>query len=513
MDKDAIRKMLERGASAKEIKTAVENLKKEKALAESLNSSAPDNTVVTSHTPDLYTTNPEKEETTTLALVPSTDVLPPATDNIVAISHDSSNLEIKNVETTPSEPEILSDQITFTNKELFGILERSKSLKITNGFLSAMLKITPELASEIIEVDLKHVGQSGQPVIKEDNTVNIDELEKVGQSLYRHNEMEKVYYLSSLPIKTEPAPSIESNTAKIGATTPEPVAVQDTTTPNSVPNQTNTATPDQITNGPLPETATAGERPDNNIELKEKNETLARMGASIKNQGNKIWSNSLGRKAAILTLCSSVLFVGFKIVESKNETQDTKENTVATAPASPQKIVSNTSVTASPQNIINQEILNKDYEKTRWWKDINPDVQVKIKNLINSANAEEYTLQFLNEIEILNTPGKITPSQKTKIELYKNISQYPNFLNSAYSGNGILLPECVIVAQDDVTKETKTCYLRNNAGELASALREMRSLLLGKNRYEPFTAQQTLPASIKEVKDALIQVINTNTSK
>lgn len=158
------------------------------------------------------------------------------------------------------------------------------------------------------------------------------------------------------------------------------------------------------------------------------------------------------------------------------------------------------------------KILNPEFEKTEWWMRLDPEVQINIKEILNSGGSKSYVLPFLQKIEILNSPGEIILSERTLSDLYDRINTYPNFINITYSDSPIQIPECVITAQDNVTKTTKTCYLRSNIAKIASKFRKIK-LAFGENMYEPFPPNQTLSDSYVYMLTKITEEINRNAIK
>lgn len=219
---------------------------------------------------------------------------------------------------------------------------------------------------------------------------------------------------------------------------------------------------------------------------------------------------------ATVTAIALGLGAGYALKNKENSQTSgvTSSSAASTAPMSPDKSGASASVEKPTTQIESApEITNKDYEKTKWWMETDPNLQLKIKTLVSSKSSEEYVVPFLNEIEILNTAGTIKPSERTKSELYRKVSPYPDFLNITYSNTGIIIPECVISSQDEKTKELKNCYLRNNIAEIALVFRDIRSLVLGEGRYDPFPPKQTLPDSYKWMRDKIIAEINAKTAQ
>ncbi len=156
--------------------------------------------------------------------------------------------------------------------------------------------------------------------------------------------------------------------------------------------------------------------------------------------------------------------------------------------------------------------LNPKYEKSVWWTQLNPEVKPIVERIMKAENAKAYVLPFLDTIEILHETGSITPSQKTKEDLFVNMNQYPNLLNTIAAGNQTDISECIITAQDESTKVTKTCSVQKNLGMVVKEIRAARTQALGGSPYEPFSSGN-MTENFNAIKAELIAKANAEAAK
>lgn len=442
---------------------------------------------------------------------------PVTLDTITPTLASESSKDTSSIETSPIETEILSDQITFTNKKLFEILKESLGQSINVDYLSNKLKITPELAYEIIEVDLKHKGQSGEPIIKNDNTVNVPELEKVGQSLYKNNEMDKLYYLSSLPVPVKIIPDTTSDVVPVTPTSDPTIPTTNPPAPAPTIPASPTINPSLLeviptpTTGPLPPEATAGGEIETGTEDKEK----WRSVKIITDLYCDLFKKYPKGTAAALMFVGALTVGGTGYNLYKNSV---KEGNTASAPDNKNPLGGNvTNLTPSqeknnatnstPEKNISSVILNPKYEETRWWMDINPEVQKEMKEIITSENAKMYGLQFFKQIEFLNVSGYININDKTRSDLYDTLDRVPEILNLSF-GDTPRIAECEVTLEDNITKQKKACYLRTNLSEIAKNYHNIIGMGLGGNMMEMFPQGQKLSDSYAWMRAKIIAEIN-----
>lgn len=158
------------------------------------------------------------------------------------------------------------------------------------------------------------------------------------------------------------------------------------------------------------------------------------------------------------------------------------------------------------------QILNPNYKKTAWWESLNNEVKPVIEQILNAEDAKTYTLPFLREVEILNTREVVTLSDKDMSDLYDQIKNHSNFLNSVFTNLNIQIPECIVTLQDKNTREKRTCNLRMNVANIAKGFMQANFFLFGGKMREAMPPQETTADSYNRVKAGIIAKINAETA-
>ncbi len=399
--------------------------------------------------------------------------------------------------TPEPKPATAPGRVKFTTGDLFDFLEHKLSkneISLSSEEIQKEFMLEKKYADEIIQ----HMASEGL-LDKEKKIVSADVLAQLTKGFNRNEVHEFDAPVNPLPLTPTPAPTPITPDINLDNLPSDPATSPAPTTAVSL-------SPDSTIDVDL------------TVAVEDKNEGLSRADRAV-NMLKDLYAkkaslyNTRSKQILIIALSAAALGFSAPYLVRKNgapdqpnaEAQKQKEgeSKPPAPPANKESGKGESSPTAQ---------LNPNYEKSLWWTQLNPEVKPLIEKILKAPDAKSYTVQFLGEIEILHEAGTVNPSAKTQEDLAVNVLRFPNILNVAFSGAPMEISECVVTAQDEKTRVTKTCYLRNNLGKLAKEMKMSRTQALGGNPYQPFSAG-TITEDFNTLKNELIAKANAEAVK